>query len=360
MKVLVTGAYGFIGKHMTLLLEKEDYQVFYFDKDSNEEDLKKYIASADAIIHLAGINRPLTKEEFYDGNSNFTKHLVDLVKISKRQIPIIFSSSIQASLENDYGKSKKMAEDFLLESGLPVYVYRLANVFGKWCRPNYNSAAATFCYNIAHDLDIIINDVNHTVRYNFVEDICLEFLKVLQGDLNGSKEINYVNPTYPCTLGRLANLLRSFKKAVESDKHFPFIQSDFELKLFVTFLDYLSDDCTFNYSEDNRGYFHELYKSSKYGQISMNMSHPGITKGGHYHTYKNEVFYTVKGVCSIKLINIDTLQKQEVTVSKNIYSPVKINPYWSHEIKTVGKEDSYTLMWISEIYDEKTADTYKY
>ena len=151
MKVLVTGSNGFIGKHMCLQLERQGFTVFKFDLDNSEEDLKRFIDEADFIVHLAGINRPLTIQEFYDGNSNFTAKVVDFVKKSKKNTPIIMSSSIQASLDNDYGKSKKMGEDYLLNSGLPVYVYRLANAFGKWCRPNYNSACATFCYNIAHD-----------------------------------------------------------------------------------------------------------------------------------------------------------------------------------------------------------------
>jgi len=157
MKVLVTGAHGFIGKNMCLWLKNANHEVFEYDLDVDENKLEQFINDCDFVIHLAGINRPLTTEEFYNGNTNFTKRIVDLVKASKKNTPIIISSSTQASLDNDYGKSKKMAEDYLFASGLPVYVYRLANAFGKWCRPNYNSAAATFCYNIANDLPIQVN-----------------------------------------------------------------------------------------------------------------------------------------------------------------------------------------------------------
>ena len=170
MKILVTGSNGFIGKHMVNHLKRCGYDVLAYDLGSKEE-LRNYISSCDFVVHLAGINRPLTAEEFYDGNANFTKKVVDLIKSSGRQIPIIMSSSIQASLDNDYGKSKKLGENYLLSSGLPVYIFRLANVFGKWCRPNYNSACATFCYNIAHELPISIRDREYIVHFNYVEDI---------------------------------------------------------------------------------------------------------------------------------------------------------------------------------------------
>ena len=170
---------GFIGKHTSLKLERLGHEVFKYDINSTEEELNQFILNADFIIHLAGINRPLTIEEFYDGNANLTKKIVDLVLKNNKNTPIIFSSSIQATLDNDYGKSKKMGEDFLLNSTLPVYVYRLANVFGKWCRPNYNSAAATFCYNVAHNLEIQIRDRNYVVHYNYIDDIVDEFVKII-------------------------------------------------------------------------------------------------------------------------------------------------------------------------------------
>ena len=235
MKVLVTGAKGFIGKHMCLLLKRSGHDVFEYDLDSSLDELKEYVNNADFVIHLAGINRPLSIQEFYDGNANFTKRLIDLIIDSGKSIPVIMSSSIQASLDNDYGKSKKMGEDYLLNSGLPVYVYRLANAFGKWCRPNYNSACATFCYNIAHNLPIQIRDREYVVHFNYVEDICKTFLKDIDGDRKGNKEILYVYPTYDCSLGRLADLLYYFKNEIESDRHLPLLHDEFELKLFKTF-----------------------------------------------------------------------------------------------------------------------------
>ena len=361
MNILVTGANGFIGKHVSLKLERLGFTVFKYDLGSTEEELNKYVKEADFVVHLAGINRPLTTEEFYEGNTNFTKHLVDLIKEINNKLPIIMSSSTQAALDNDYGKSKKMAEDFLLASGLPVYVYRLANVFGKWCRPNYNSAAATFCYNIAHNLDITIRDREYVVHYNYVDDIVDEFIKVInEKEHLGSKDILSVQPVHDCSLGRLADLLYYFKGEIESDRHLPLIHDEFELKLFKTFCDYLSDEgYSFNFASDNRGSFEELYKSKKWGQISDNMSYPGITKGGHYHTYKKEIFYTVIGECEIKQRDIKTNEILVDKVNGNKPHPVDIRVGYTHQITNIGKINSHTIMWISEIYNPDTHDTYR-
>lgn len=361
MNVLVTGSNGFIGKHIVLWLTRRNHNVFKYDIDSSLEDLKEYISKCDFIIHLAGINRPLTVNEFYDGNTNFTKQLVDLVKESGKDIPIIFSSSIQAELDNDYGKSKRMAEDYLLNSGLTTYVYRLANVFGKWCRPNYNSAAATFSYNIAHNLPISVRDPNYIVRYNYVTDIVNEFIDVIEDKKEAlTKDINYIEPTYECSLGHLAELLYYFKSKVKSNEHLPIINNEFEYKLFVSFLDYLSDEgYSYNYAIDARGYFEEHYKSKKWGQISTNMAYPNIEKGGHYHTYKEEIFYTVIGECVINQRNIKNNERLSELSGETHNHQVSIHPYYTHAIKNIGNINSLTLMWISEVYNEATPDTFR-
>ena len=360
MKVLVTGANGFIGKHMCLLLSRKGHEVFKYDVDSTETKLIDYVRNADAVIHLAGINRPLTTEEFYNGNANFTKKLVDLLKENKKNIPVVMSSSIQAALDNDYGKSKKMGEDYLLSSGLPVYVYRLANAFGKWCRPNYNSACATFCYNIAHNLEIFVRDRDYVVKFNYVDDICEEFLSSITSNELGKKEILYVNPTYECSLGKLVDLLYYFKGEIESERHLPLLHDKFELKLFKTFCDYLSDPgYSFNFAEDNRGSFEELYKSKKWGQISDNVAFPGITKGGHYHTYKKEIFYTVIGKSEIKQRDVKTNDMIVDVVDGEHPHPVDIRVGYTHQIKNIGDNNTHTIMWISEIYNPDTHDTYR-
>lgn len=358
MKVLVTGSNGFIGKHMCLLLKRKEHDVFCYDVDCSIEQLKEYLSKCDFIVHLAGINRPLTTKEFYDGNTNFTKTLYDL---NVRNVPIIMSSSIQAELDNDYGKSKRLAEDYLLKGKAPAYVYRLANVFGKWCRPNYNSACATFCFNIAHDLPIEIRDKDYVVKFNYVEDVVDEILKTIELPTHsGSKNILSVAPIYECSLGKLADLLYYFKQEVESDRHIPLIHDEFEFKLFKTFCNYLSDGVyTFNFAEDDRGSFEELYKSKKYGQISDNVAFPGITKGGHYHTYKKEIFYTVIGKSEIKQRNIKTNEMVVDVVDGKEPHPVKINVEYTHQIKNIGKENTHTLMWISEVYSPDTPDTFK-
>ena len=336
MNVLVTGSNGFIGKHTCLLLKRKGHTVFEYDLGSTEDELRDYISKADFVIHLAGINRPLTTEEFYNGNTNFTKKVVDLIKESGKNTPIIMSSSIQASLDNDYGKSKKMGEDYLFSSGLPVYVYRLANAFGKWCRPNYNSACATFCYNIAHNLEIQIRDREYVVHFNYVTDIVEEFLRVVElKEHNGEKNILYVNPTYDCSLGKLADLLYYFKGEIESDRHLPIIH------------------------EDNRGSFEELYKSKKWGQISDNVAYPGITKGGHYHTYKKEIFYTVIGKSEIKQRDIKTNEMITDVVDGSHPNPINIRVGYTHQIKNTGDTNTHTIMWISEIYNPETHDTYR-
>lgn len=360
MNVLVTGALGFIGKHMCIALERAGHNVFKYDINSKDSELVDYISNADFVVHLAGINRPLTVEEFYDGNANFTKHLVDLIKDKGRNIPIIMSSSTQASLDNDYGKSKKMAEDYLFNSGLPVYVFRLANVFGKWIKPNYNSAVGTFCYNIANNLPIQIRDREYVVSYNYVDDICESFLKIIESkESKAHKEVLYITPTYECSLGKLADLLYYFKSEIESERHLPLIHDEFELKLFKMFCDYLSEVKEFNYAKDDRGSFEELYKSKKWGQISDNVAFPCITKGGHYHTYKKEIFYTVIGECEIVQRDIHTNEVIIDKVSGDKPHPVEIKVGSTHQITNIGKVDSHTIMWISEIYNPDTHDTYR-
>ncbi|MGN1261746.1 MAG: NAD-dependent epimerase/dehydratase family protein [Candidatus Enteromonas sp.] len=361
MKVLVTGASGFLGTHVSRELTRRGHVVLPFDVDSSPEALSKLVEESDFIFHLAGVNRPRDSREFYEGNAGLTERLVSLVKEKRRGTPILFSSSIQATKDNDYGKSKKMAEDCLFQSGLPVYVYRLSNLFGRGGRPNYNSAAATFCFNIAHDFPVTISDPKIVIGYQFVEDVARAWADLLESDaLLGSKEPLGFAPTYPCSLGNLVSLLKGFKDAVASPSHLPIIHDDFERKLFKTFCWYLSDEgSSFNYSCDARGGFEEIMKSSRLGQISENITRPGEQKGGHYHTRKEEIFYTVQGKILVRLRNLGS-QAIEETVQKGPSSPcLSIPPNATHDLVNVGTGDALTLMWISEIYSPDTADTYR-
>lgn len=361
MNILVTGAQGFIGKHVVQVLIRHGHTVFEYDLNNKEEELVSFIKEADFIIHLAGVNRPLNPDEFYNGNTNFTKKLVDLTLKLNPKCPLVANSSTQAALDNDYGKSKKMAEDYLISSKLTTYIYRFHNVFGRGCRPNYNSATATFCYNIAHNLDVQVRDPNYVVHYNYVDDICDELVNLIEGKITSkSNEILYISPVYDCTLGHQVELLRYYKECVESDQHLPLLHDEFEVKLFKTFLWYLSDEnMTYNYASDQRGSFEELYKSKRHGQISENISFPNITKGGHYHTYKKEIFYTVQGKCRIRQRNIQNNDLLDVIVNGNQPHPVDIIPLYTHEITNIGNIDSKTLMWISEVYHEETPDTFR-
>lgn len=360
MKILVTGSAGFIGKHFLAHAKRRGHVSFSFDLGDEECLLIDALKEVDFIVHLAGVNRPKETKEFYQGNTGFTKRLVDLVKLSGRNIPILMSSSVQAELGNDYGKSKKMAEDLLFASGLPVYVFRLHHVFGRGCRPNYNSVVATFCFNIAKNLPIDIHDPTRIVTFQYVEDVVETFLDVLEGKADASSHYLEAHPTFDCSLGHLADLIYSYKEAVESPAHLPLVHSLFELDLFKTFCGYLTEGGhTYNYAADERGSFEELYKSKEHGQISDNIAYPGIKKGGHYHAHKEEAFLTVIGKCRIKQRHVKTGDEIIDEVDGKNPRPVQIHPYYVHEIANVGQEESHTLMWVSEIYDPQDEDTFK-
>ena len=360
MNILVTGSKGFIGKHICFKLNLLKQNVFEFDIDNSDEQLIEFVKKCDFIIHLAGINRPLNNEEFYNGNTNFTYKLVELINQYNREVPIIMSSSIQATLDNDYGKSKLYAENYILDHVNNAYIYRLYNVFGKWCKPNYNSVVATFCYNIANNLDIKINNPNTIVTYNYIDDIVEEFIDVIfKNKTAKNKQINYVNVKYDCSLFHLSKLLYYFKKEIQSDNHLPIINNEFEYKLFKTFCSYLTEDNNLNYASDERGSFEELYKSNKYGQISENIAFPNIIKGMHYHKYKKEIFYPIIGKSKIVQQSLDHQDTIIDIIDDNNKRMVEMKTNYIHSIENIDNKKTYTLMWISEIYNEKSPDTYK-
>ncbi len=365
MKVLITGARGFIGKNLCFHLKENGIEVLPFDRENTEEDLKNYLLEADFIVHLAGINRPLKEEEFIDGNVNFTVKLLSLLKQSGRQIPLFFSSSTQAERDNPYGKSKAKAEEqifvFGKETGNPVYVYRLYNVYGKWCRPSYNSVIATWCYNISRGIDIQINHDAPSISFVYIDDVCKEILSLIKGDKIPEQGIlHYVEPHDDATLEEIASILYGFK-ASRDNYEVPDISTPFKKKLHATYLSYLEED-QFAYPllthMDSRGSFTEILRSQNNGQFSVNIINPGITKGNHYHHSKNEKFLVVKGKCLVQFRKIDESKIISYEENGSSMRVVDIPPGYTHSIQNIGKEQAIVFMWANEPFDENNPDTY--
>lgn len=359
-KILVTGSKGFIGKNLVARLSYLGYTPLSFDLGQSEEELAFFVKESDFIVHLAGINRPLTTEEFYDGNVNFTKKLLDLVEAEGRKTPLLFSSSTQAEKDNDYGKSKRMAEEqireFSLRNKSDAYIYRFYNVYGKWCRPSYNSVIATWCYNISHDIPIEINEAAPPIDFVYIDDVVDNIISCIEGKVSPTFDIIYAEPHDKRTLKNIAELLYSFKNGRKS-LELP-LQSGFEKKLYATYLSYVEE---FSYPLemhiDNRGSFTEMLHIPNYGQVSVNIGHPGITKGNHYHNTKNEKYIVVEGNCVTKLRRIDSEEVIEIYTSGEKMEVIDIPPGYTHSITTLGNKDSVTIMWANEPFDKEHPDT---
>lgn len=364
MKVLVTGANGFIGKNlMAHLRERGGTAVATFLRGDSLQSLTRKVAEADFIFHLAGINRPQTETEFAEGNVDLTRHLCDAVKASGRPIPIVYTSSSQAERENAYGISKRQAEDALrvltAATGAPTYIYRLPNVFGKWCRPNYNSAVATFCHNIAHDLPIQINDPSALIQLVYVDDVVADFLCAL--DKQPGHGDRMVAPVYSISVGDLAQQLRTFKtnrtSMVES------VGTGLTRALYSTYITYFTPE-QFAYPlvkhEDPRGEFVEMLKTRDSGQFSYFTAHPGITRGGHYHHTKTEKFLVIKGEARFGFRHIDTNETYTICTSGKMPQVVETIPGWSHDITNIGSEEMIVMLWANEIFDRERPDTIAY
>lgn len=365
MKILVTGAKGFIGKNLIARLEnKENLEIFKHEKDTNAEVFDYYCKEADFVFHLAGVNRPKDPSEFMEGNFDFTSQLLKKLNKYNNSCPVMISSSIQADLENPYGKSKKAGEDLLLaygkENGTKVMIYRLPNVFGKWCKPNYNSAIATFCHNIANNLPIQINDPNTTLSLVYIDDVVDEMINTLESNLSSDKLFYEVPSIYTIKLNKIADLIKSFKKCRE-DKSIPNMSDAFTKKLYSTYLSYLPVD-KFSYdlkmNIDNRGSFTEFIKTPDRGQVSINVSKPGITKGEHWHHSKNEKFLVVSGRGVIRLRKLDTEEIIEYFVSGDKMEVIDIPVGYTHNIENLGEADMVTVMWVNEIFNPEKPDTY--
>ncbi len=366
MKVLVTGAKGFVGRNLCLTLQQmPDIEVLKYDL-GDEPKLDDYVAECDFVMHLAGVNRPKDPAEFKTGNTVFTEDILEKLAARQNPPPVLLSSSIQAALDNDYGKSKAAAEGAVRaygeKTGVPVFIYRLANVFGKWCRPNYNSAVATWCYNIAHDLPIMVRDPAATVTLVYVDDVVRSFVGRLKNSEKQS-EILSVSPSYTKTLGEITDLIKSFHDEPNT-LMVPDQQDGFTKKLYSTYLAALPED-KFSYSLamhcDNRGSFTEALHSVERGQVSVNVSKPGIAKGQHWHHTKHEKFLVVNGHGEINFRMADDPNGKIITfkVSGDKLEVVRIPPGYTHNIVNVGDTDMVTLMWANEVFDPANPDTFR-
>lgn len=365
MKVVVTGAQGFIGKNILVhLRERADVQIVPFVRGDSLTSLPEKIKDADFIFHLAGINRPKNDAEFIEGNCELTRALCNAVKASGRSIPIIYTSSIQAERENAYGSSKLMAEEVLLalsrETGTPTYIYRLPNVFGKWCKPNYNSAVATFCYNVAHDLPIKINDPSSLIPLVYVDDVITDFLRVM--DQRPGHGYRDVSPVYDITVGELARQLYEFKDSRTSLAMAP-VGKGLIRALYSTYISYFTPE-QFTYPlvkhEDARGVFVEMLKTHDSGQFSFFTAHPGVTRGGHYHHTKTEKFLVVKGAARFCFRHVESDEVYELNVSADKPEVVETIPGWSHDITNIGQDEMIVMLWANEIFDRQRPDTINY
>ncbi len=395
MNILVTGAKGFVGKNLCALLrtiadgKNRTYgniaitEIFEYDIDSKPEELDEYCQKADFVFNLAGVNRPQTTEEFMQGNFGFASTLLDTLKRHNNTCPVMLSSSIQATLigrygEGEYGKSKRAGEelffDYGRETGAKVLVYRFPNLFGKWCRPNYNSAVATFCNNIANDLPIMVNDRSSLLELLYIDDLMDEMVAALKGEehhcefdgldtvLTESGRYCAAPVTHKVTLGEIVDLLNEFHEQPKSLTIPEIPAGSFAKKLYSTYLSYLPKEKVafpLKMNEDNRGSFTELLRSTNCGQVSINISKPGITKGEHWHNTKWEFFIVVSGRGLIQMRRIGSDEVLEFEVSGDKIEAVHMLPGYTHNIINLSDtENLVTVMWANENFDPNRADTF--
>ena len=394
MKILVTGSKGFVGKNLTealknirdgkdktrpdLLIE----EIYLYDIDSAESELETACQNADFVFNLAGVNRPKNNSDFLKGNFEFAEKLLGTLKKYNNTCPVMISSSVQATLEgrynNDYGKSKKAGEELFFnyckETGAKVLVYRFPNLFGKWCRPNYNSAVATFCNNIANDLEITVNNPATRLELLYIDDLVAEMLDALEGrehhcDFDGTNAVLCADGKYCAapvthfvTLGEIADLLKSFKKQPETLLIPEIPDNSFAKKLYSTYLSYLPKEkiaFPLKMNIDDRGSFTELFKTANCGQLSVNISKPGITKGQHWHNTKWEFFVVVSGHGLIEQRKIGTDEVLRFEVNGDKIEAVHMLPGYTHNIINLSKtENLVTVMWANESFNPNKPDTY--
>ena len=367
MKVIVTGSNGFIAQYLKIHLSRcNDIAVIPFTRNNDFTELSALLCDVDFIFHFAGVNRPEDPKEFMTGNADLTRELCIAIAASSHKIPVIYTSSIQASQNNPYGISKRAAEDLLFDlqssTGNPVHVFRLPNVFGKWCKPNYNSVVATFCYNLVHDLPIKINDSTTPLKLVYIDDVIDRFIQIMDGadrdvDDNG---FEILHPQYTTTVSELAHQLQAFKDSRENlitER----VGAGLVRALYSTYVSYLPPN-SFSYPVplygDDRGVFVEMLKTSDCGQFSYFTAHPSITRGGHYHHSKTEKFLVIKGVARFKFRQMRTYKKFELVVNGEVPTIIETIPGWTHDITNIGCDELVVMLWANELFDPTNPDTY--
>lgn len=368
-KVLITGSKGFIGKNFKLYLSQyKDIEVICVDKKEDESSLPEILKKVDFIYHFAGVNRSKNDDDFYEYNTNFTKKLCENIKNINQKISIVFTSSIQAESDNPYGKSKRKAEEILMnlknEKNVNVHLFRLPNVFGKWSKPNYNSVVATFCYNISREIPIRIDNKNKILELVYIDDVIQKFAELLNKNKKKIKK-NYfeeISPIFRISVGDLAKQLYAFKK-IEHTGIIENVGTGLTRALYSTYISYLPKE-KFSYpissKKDFRGNFVEILKTQNCGQFSFFTALPGITRGSHYHHTKTEKFLVVKGEARFKFLHMDEEIKYELIVNSDKPEIVDTIPGWSHSITNIGKEELIVMLWSNEIFNPKQPDTYPF
>ena len=364
--ILITGAGGFIGKNLVATLKTAGYtDLMLFERDDPPETLAEYAARAGFVYHLAGINRPKDPSEFYAGNAGLTETLLSLLDKAGNKAPVLVTSSTQAALDNDYGKSKAQAEQAIFAhgkaTGAPVYVFRLPGVFGKWCRPNYNSVVATFCHNSANGLPLSVRDPEYRLPLVYIDDVVASFVAALDGNCTREGDYCVIPVVHETTLGHLAETIEGFAKNRETLDVPDQTPGSLEQKLYSTWLSYLPADrfsYPLNMHCDNRGSFTEFLHTPAHGQVSINISRPGIVKGNHWHHSKNEKFLVVKGTGVIRFRALDSTEVIEYHVSGDKLEVVDIPTGYTHNIENVGEDDMVTVMWANEVFDPDHPDTF--
>lgn len=364
MKVLITGANGFVGRNLVAHFgERMSDEVVCFTRDNSPKELSALLDGVDFVFHLAGINRPNDPVEFTTGNVDLTQALCDAIAASGRSIPVLYASSIQADLGNPYGKSKRSAEAALqrlaVEYGGTVHIFRLPNVFGKWARPNYNSVVATFCHNIARGLPVQVNDPAAVISVVYIDDVVASFIDVMEGRTAGTPFVA-VTPQYSITVGELRDLLQAFRDSRQT-LITEAVGTGLTRALYSTYVSYLPPEL-FAYEVpkygDSRGVFVEMLKTRDSGQFSFFTAHPGITRGGHYHHSKTEKFMVIKGKACFRFRHIVSGDFHELVTSGEKPQIVETVPGWAHDITNVGDEEMIVMLWSNEIYDRAHPDTY--